>query len=277
MHRAAQLLAHPLPLVAAAVLALNDHVLKGSAMLPGALTGKLSDVAGLFVFVVLLCGVLGAVRPRGALAVAFATGAAFAAINLSPLPAVVLAPVCYITPDPTDLVTLPSALVGAWFAVRGARRPRKDTRLALQWALVAAVAVACMATSPPRLAHPYPWWSVADHVAHERVHTVTLPDGERAQVWVSKSGKEGLGLSITAPTEFKVTSATLTTADGTVSGGLTHATGPDAYIPFAFDNDRLWKRGEDLASVKLELQTPGGSIPVELPLVQAVSAPERRR
>ena len=42
-------LTRPAPLIATAILALNDHVLKGSGWLPGTVTGKLSDVAGLFV------------------------------------------------------------------------------------------------------------------------------------------------------------------------------------------------------------------------------------
>ena len=40
-------LTRPVPLVAAGVLALNDHVLKGAGLVPTAVTGKLSDVAGL--------------------------------------------------------------------------------------------------------------------------------------------------------------------------------------------------------------------------------------
>src|ERR1700679_4140779 len=47
-------LVHPWPLLAVALLAVNDHLLKGSGWLPGWLTGKLSDFAGLFFFPVLL-------------------------------------------------------------------------------------------------------------------------------------------------------------------------------------------------------------------------------
>lgn len=45
---------HPAPLAALAVLAVNDHVLKGSGWLPGWLTGKLSDFAGLLFFPLLV-------------------------------------------------------------------------------------------------------------------------------------------------------------------------------------------------------------------------------
>jgi hypothetical protein len=42
--------AHPWPLMAMALLGVNDHLLKGSGWLPGWLTGKLSDFAGLLFF-----------------------------------------------------------------------------------------------------------------------------------------------------------------------------------------------------------------------------------
>ena len=48
---------HPLPLTALAILSINDHWLKGSGLLPGALTGKLSDVAGLFFFPLLMTAI----------------------------------------------------------------------------------------------------------------------------------------------------------------------------------------------------------------------------
>lgn len=48
------LLLRPLPLLAVALLAVNDHVLKGLPGAPSWLTGKLSDVAGLFFFPLLL-------------------------------------------------------------------------------------------------------------------------------------------------------------------------------------------------------------------------------
>src|SRR5688572_15378792 len=69
--------------LALAVLALNDHVLKGSGLLPGVLTGKLSDFAGLIVAPLLLCALLG-VRTDRARALAFAAVIApFVAIKTS--------------------------------------------------------------------------------------------------------------------------------------------------------------------------------------------------
>src|SRR3954465_9682891 len=70
--------------VALAVLALNDHILKGAGVLPAWLTGKLSDFAGMIVAPVLLAMMVRARRPvvRGA---CFALVAAlFAATKLWP-------------------------------------------------------------------------------------------------------------------------------------------------------------------------------------------------
>ena len=47
-------LCHPLPLIAVLVTAINDHWLKGSGVIAASVTGKLSDVAGLFFFPMLL-------------------------------------------------------------------------------------------------------------------------------------------------------------------------------------------------------------------------------
>src|SRR5688500_18032602 len=57
-------LANPAFLAALAVLLINDHVLKGAGLLPGWVTGKLSDLAGLIVAPVLAAVVLRARSPR---------------------------------------------------------------------------------------------------------------------------------------------------------------------------------------------------------------------
>ena len=99
--RRRDLLIHPAFTGALALLALNDHVLKAAA--PGFITGKLSDVAGLFVTAVLLFILTN--RPR--LSVAF-SGAAFAAIKLSVTAAIWATPVLggLTRQDPTDLFAL---------------------------------------------------------------------------------------------------------------------------------------------------------------------------
>ena len=81
-----ELVLHPVPLVALAVLLLNDHVLKAAA--PGGVTGKLSDVAGLAFFPFLLLAVRDVVTRRAPTVAAAGVAAAltavvFAAVKLS--------------------------------------------------------------------------------------------------------------------------------------------------------------------------------------------------
>jgi hypothetical protein len=131
-------LLQPLPLAAVALLAANDWLLKGGA-LPGWLTGKLSDLAGLL-FAPLLATALWdlamlALARLGApvdfslrrwkLAVAIAAvGAVFAAAKLSPAGAAAIGaawsrlwPGARLVADPTDLLALP-ALAAAWWLGR---------------------------------------------------------------------------------------------------------------------------------------------------------------
>jgi hypothetical protein len=126
---------HPIALVAAAVLLVNDWVLKPSSA-PGWLTGKLSDVAGLAFAPLALtalaglalwvAGRLGArvdpwLTPRRLVLAVAATGAVFALVKLSPAAAARAATVFgWITPgarvvaDPTDLLALPALAIAWW-------------------------------------------------------------------------------------------------------------------------------------------------------------------
>lgn len=148
----------PTWLAALAVLGVNDHLLKGAGLLPGALTGKLSDVAGMLVAPALLAALLGLRSRRGLLMAHLAVAAVFAAIKLSPAAAdawswlmgLVGVP-WHITVDPTDLLALPALAIG-WRALLPAmRRPLPfHQRLAPRLAQVAAVCVGttlCVATS----------------------------------------------------------------------------------------------------------------------------------
>jgi hypothetical protein len=150
-------LLHPLWLGSLAVLVLNDHVLKGAGILPGAVTGKLSDFAGLVVAPVLLAALVRARGPRGWLLAHVAVGLVFSAIQLSATAATLwsgaMAAVGFpwvITRDPTDLLALPALGLSAW-ALLGAMQCPSPGVARRRAELVAAGTglVCCAATSPP--------------------------------------------------------------------------------------------------------------------------------
>jgi hypothetical protein len=161
-------LLHPLWLVALAVLVLNDHALKGAGILPGALTGKLSDVAGLVVAPALLATLVRVRGPRGWVLAHVAVGLVFSAIQLSAAAAMAwseaMAAVGFpwvITRDPTDLLTLPALALSA-VALRGAVR-RSTPGSARRGAEVIAAGtglLCCAATSrPPTEPFRWPIWT----------------------------------------------------------------------------------------------------------------------
>ncbi len=127
-------LLHPVPIAAAVLLVVNDHLWKGAGLLPGWLTGKLSDLAGLTFFPLLLtaCGRTArwiAGRPdrglsrRALVSAIVATGVIFSALKISPA----LAALAGAVPDPTDLVALPMLGVAWWVGhaeiARGTKAP----------------------------------------------------------------------------------------------------------------------------------------------------------
>lgn len=149
-------LLHPMWLGALALLAVNDHVLKGSGILPEFATGKLSDFAGMLVAPLLLAAVVGVTRRGTWLAAHAAVGVVFAAIQLSPTVAMAWAAAMdavavpwAITPDVTDLIALPLLAVSAWFYPRTMATPAADNVRASAELGVAGIGVAvCAATSP---------------------------------------------------------------------------------------------------------------------------------
>lgn len=156
LHPARALLT-PTWLAALAVLALNDHLFKGSGLLPGGVTGKLSDFAGMIVAPALLAALIGVRSRRGLLLCHLAIGSVFAAINLSPAAADAWAWLMglvfpwRITVDPTDLVALPALALGWRLLVPAMQRPLPDLalpRLARSTAMLAGTFL-CVATSPP--------------------------------------------------------------------------------------------------------------------------------
>lgn len=165
----ASALTHPLWMVALFLLVLNDHFLKGSGLLPGWLTGKLSDVAGLILAPAVLAVILRARSRRTGLVAHVATGVGFATINVSSAAARWVEGVSLSTPfpwkitvDPTDLFTLPALALGylAWARVVEARTDEstigRPSMLAQRLALIGG-SLACMATSmPPEPGPPIP-------------------------------------------------------------------------------------------------------------------------
>lgn len=152
------LFAHPLPLFALVVLVVNDHFAKGAGVLPEAVTGKASDVAGLFVFpLVLTCLARRFVRrasPVSSAAVgATLTAMVFAAMKT--LPSVNACACALLGPtalDPSDLFALPSCAAAVVFVrhvVRAERRSpaRSGLSMGLHRFAVVIAGLASMATA----------------------------------------------------------------------------------------------------------------------------------
>jgi len=157
----------PLPVLALAALVANDWLLKPSGA-PEWITGKLSDLAGVFVFPLIVTAAcdlalyaatrLGArvdftLRRAKLAAAILATGVAFAATKLSPTVADIVARVTAalfgrgeVMADPYDLIALPLLAVTWWHGRRTiARGPYGRLELARRRGLAApfADAVAC--------------------------------------------------------------------------------------------------------------------------------------
>lgn len=148
-------LLHPLWLGALALLIVNDHLLKGSGLLPGVLTGKLSDLAGLVMAPALFATLVRARGRRALLWSHLAIGVVFAAVNLSPAMArgfeglMALGPLpWHITVDPSDLLALPALFVSWRLCTRAMARP-VEVAGPITWLASGLGLVASLATSPP--------------------------------------------------------------------------------------------------------------------------------
>jgi hypothetical protein len=160
-------LRHPLWWTALALLILNDHLFKGSGYLPGWLTGKLSDFAGMIVAPPLLAVALGVKSRRGWYRCLWAVGVPFALIKSWPAVAgsidqssMYFGLRCDIRCDPWDLMALPALLLapkGSGSAarvslrshVRNVRRPL-FARLEFIGILIGSIACLATGTSAPR-------------------------------------------------------------------------------------------------------------------------------
>lgn len=173
---AARRLGHPVFTSAVAVLAVNDHLLKPAV--GGWVTGKLSDVAGLFV-VAVLAGVLTG-RPRPA---AMVCGVGFTLLKLVPAVAVLAAPALggVTRTDPTDLVALLVLPAAAAFVAK----ERTDARRSLA---VVATGVAILVTTATSCTRP----DVVDGLTLPEEGTIVahIATGEYSSWAVSDDGGE---------------------------------------------------------------------------------------
>lgn len=291
------LLAHPAVVVAILVCGVNDHVLKGSGWLPGVITGKLSDIAGLFFFPIFLAvvlyivarGVAGLLPPgrirtliqsrRICLDVAVVlTVVVFAATNLSESANTLAASYWGVfTMDWTDLFCLPMVLIARRFALKRwpvaeAREgpPAKRLRVGPPHlaALLAASLVSLGTPAPPKTISTFPMWEVTDPV-------IRCPEDVEIRSWFARSTKEGAGLVLRLENrnpgsrEIALVRARMLVAE-TASpdevamiveadpiDAVEFADAHSFYLPFSFDNQRAWNRDLRLATVVLEVNIDG--------------------
>lgn len=154
-------LMHPWSLIALALLGFNDHWWKGVG--PDWITGKLSDVAGLFFFPFLVTIAIGALRSRPSRdlglgrAVFVGIGIWFAAVKTIPTvheathacAALLVGPV-QIVCDPTDVVAVLALFPAWWLYRRMAAAPRRPFMRMLQPPVVSLAVLLTAATSKAR-------------------------------------------------------------------------------------------------------------------------------
>lgn len=150
-------LVHPAWLAAMSLLVVNDHLFKPWGVAP-LVTGKLSDLAGLFAAPVLLAWLIRARTPRSVAGVHMAIGVTFTLLQLWPDFALAWSRAAQRVgltwrtwPDPTDLVALPMLWL-SW-RVFGSVTDRRPPRSALRPALGLAALLGCAATSPAPTRH----------------------------------------------------------------------------------------------------------------------------
>ena len=266
----------PWTVAAVAVLVLNDHVLKGANVLPALVTGKLSDLAGLFFFPILLSclaeRLFGARRGLDALC-CVATATLFSVLKTSPAASLWATRVWgEVVCDPTDLLALPS-VVAAYACMMHDRRSdapvvttsrTSRARSAFERLALVVAAVASLATSrPPR---PFTAWTVAGQNVHHAGCAAL-------EVWVSKSGKEGVGVSVASQADeacsVRVERATLAVGGRrfvSEAAGLEVVRGGTVYLPFLFDNEGLWNEGERTGNLELDLVAGGERVRLVFPM-----------
>jgi hypothetical protein len=118
----------------------------------------------------------------------------------------------------------------------------------LQTAAFVAAAVAVMATPPPHRVRNYPAWEF-DRPQNKQLY------GIEARLWVSKSAKSGLGITLRLKnpkeqiSEFDLVLAQLSIGELTIDAKqaakkitLKPHSSYHLYLPFLFDNQKLWNK-----------------------------------
>ena len=179
-------ISHPLWGLSLAVLLVNDHALKGAGLLPSWVTGKLSDLAGYFLFPMLLATVLRARTRRGLLLSHLAAAGLLLLTELSPAFCdwLLAAFGHRLWPDPTDLVALVSIGL-SWRLLAPVALRAETSRVVVERrskVLVLLGALATVATSP------------------RRPTTQTMPRWERSsEVYVANDRGQSLQVRLSAP------------------------------------------------------------------------------
>lgn len=121
---------------------------------------------------------------------------------------------------------------------------------------VALAAAASLATSAPRLVRNYPAWQI-EGLGARRLDCAVV------DLWVSKSGKQGFGVTFevvpqTPDCRFEIRSARFSA--GSLSQPASRLPEPrmlsqraHSYVPFAFDNEALWNAEVDDGRLEIEL------------------------
>lgn len=149
-------LLHPAWLGAVATLAINDHLLKGAGLVPGWITGKLSDIVGLFAAPLLLAVIVRVSSRRGWALAHIAIGLVFSAIQVSTAAADTWSGFMglfgfpwAITSDVSDLLTLP-ALAASYGLIPRMAGQQVAHRGTGELAVASAGMLCCVATSQVR-------------------------------------------------------------------------------------------------------------------------------
>jgi hypothetical protein len=258
-------LCRPLPIAAVALLLFNDHVGKHCEVLPSWARGKLSDVAGLFVFPILLFALVNLLarqlsqrfRTLVAGACATATAIAFASVKLWPAANdIAVRWWGVVVPDPTDCFALPVVVLAAYWLARQASAPSAPAPAWARTLVLVVAAIASMASPGIRMRRQFPEWRAVGQPPDLDLGCGT------ARAWVSKSGKEGVGVTVRIAAEagceveirearFRVDGEDLVPLWPPSTAELASKPTIHVYMAFPFDGEKAWNHGSRKAVLRL--------------------------